>query len=249
MRIQLVGFANYLTVRNRQRIICDVINNSNADLILFPGHTLRNPDDLEYLQQHLRKRNLVAIFELEESWPSSVMRTTNELIMYKNGKITDMYTSQLFSTNRDLQGKKALMEKFFDELPRRQFEWCEKLITIILCGENSFLSGSRKKNLEADFRFKDETHLLKRFNQLLTETDLFLNPIHSIQGEQGVMSRRRKLLSSEGRYYFSTSFLGDHNTDLSVKSLQYAWHNGVELSVVPEIHEKEGYVLRFYEIG
>lgn len=248
MIVQLIGFAYNLPARTRRCIVRDVINSSSANLILFPGHTLQDKNDVAYLKRSLVKRDLVAIFELEEGEPSSVMPTRNELMMYRDGKIEDLYTSQLFSTNDDLKGKPRLMEKFFDESPRRQFELLGKRITIIQCGENSFLVGSRENNLEAEFRFKDDPALVDRFNKMLKETDIFLNPIHPVQGEQGVMSRRRKFLSSDGRYYFSTCFLGENNKNLLIKSLQYAWYDGKELAIEPDKLVENRYVSRTIEI-
>ena len=189
MIVQLIGFAHNLPARTRRCIVRDVINSSSANLILFPGHTLQDKNDVASLKRSLVKRDLVAIFELEEGEPSSVMPTRNELMMYWDGKIEDLYTSQLFSTNDDLKGKPRLMEKFLDELPRRQFELLDKRITIIQCGENSFLVGSRENNLEVEFRFKDDPALVDRFKKMLKETDIFLNPIHPVLN---VFSRREQ---------------------------------------------------------
>ena len=84
---------------------------------------------------------------------------------------------------------------------------------------------------------------------MLASTDIFLNPVHTPQGEQGVMAQRRATLSAEGRYYFLTGSLPDEKSGrLNNKSLQYAWHNGQELAVKPDIHKDDGYVSRIIEI-
>ena len=49
MKIQPIGFDAILNPINKVEIFKEVVNNSDADLILFPGHTLRDDDDIDYL--------------------------------------------------------------------------------------------------------------------------------------------------------------------------------------------------------
>ena len=84
----------------------------------------------------------------------------------------------------------------------------------------------------------------RRFEKLMNETDIFLNPIHSFQGRQNHMAKRRRVLSSGDRYYLSTACTENDEQSLDLKSLQYICHNGDELAIEPEIHEEEGYVSR-----
>ena len=85
-----------------------------------------------------------------------------------------------------LIGFDILMEKLLDEIPRRQFECCGKRFTVLLCGETALLASTKAEGYKASFRFKSNQKLNKRYEQLLASTDVFLNPIHDLQGEQGL---------------------------------------------------------------
>ena len=82
----------------------------------------------------------------------------------------------------------------------------------------------------------------------MDETDIFLNPIHTFQGHQNQISKRRAALSSGGRYYLSTASTNKPEQSLRLKSLQYICHDGKELFIKPDIHKEEGYVSRIIEI-
>ena len=86
-----------------------------------------------------------------------------------------------------------------------------------------------------------------RFSRVVPDTYDIM--VHTPQGEQGIMAQRRATLSADGRYYFSTGSLPEEKSGkLKFKSLQYAWHNGQELTITPDIHEDEGYVSRIIDI-
>ena len=245
MKIQLVGFDFAINANHKIDIFKEIVNNSDADLILFPGHTLRDEEDVHYLCMHLENTKPTVVFELEKADPTSCMHTNNELYIYKNGIFEDMYTSQLFATGEDLNGFDVIMAKFFDELPRRMLTCCGKRITILQCGETALLSSSKKDNYKSQFRFKDNKTLNQRFLQMLKSTDIFLNPIHDLQGEQGIMKQRRIALSSNNRYYLSTSSLNKEMWgNFGSKRLQYIVHNGNELCIEPDINEEKGYLIR-----
>lgn len=249
MTIQLIGFDYDLNPNERLNVVEEVINTSYADLILFPGHTLRDEDDVYYLERRLSNTSSVVILELEEAWLTSCMSARNELYVYRDGRFEDLYTSQIFSTADDIKGNEILMHKLFDECSRRRIECCGKNITILQCGETALLSSSKADNYMASFRFKDNEELLKRYMSMLESTDIFLNPIHDLQGEQGVISQRRITLSENGRYYFSTCALNEGMIGkFESKRLQYAYFNGQEMFVSPEINRGLGYVSRIFHI-
>lgn len=249
MKIQLVGFDFCLNPNDRLDIVKEVINRSEADLILFPGHTLRDEDDIYYLSNKLTNIKSVVVLELEEADPTSCMHTRNELYIYRDGAFSDLYSSQIFSTADDIIGNEVLMEKFFDELFRRTLECCGKMITVLQCGETALLASSKADRYKASFRFKNNDKLNRRYEQMLNSTDIFLNPIHDLQGEQGVMAQRRITLSADGRYYFSTCALNEEMANnFSSKRLQYAYFNSAALSSEPYVNSELGYVSRVFEI-
>lgn len=245
MKIQLIGFDHGINSNQKRRIFEKVVNESYADLVLFPGHTLRNENDIDYLCSTIENHTTTVIFELKEADPTSCMHTNNELYIYQNGIFKDMYSSQIYATGDDIDKNENLMEKLFDEIPRRSFVCCSKRITILQCGETAMLESLKKDHYKSQFRFRDNSLLNKRFEHMLKSTDIFLNPIHTIQGEQGIMMQRRIALSNDNRYYASTSSLDETmGGKFNCKRLQYVFYNGVELNIEPEINAKMGYVVR-----
>ena len=241
MKIQLISFSGELNPNYQIKAVIDIINQSDADLILFPGHALRDEDDRKFVEGFLTNKKVTAIVEMEED---GVMGSPNELFIYRKGKFEDMFTSQIFAKAEEVNNNEVLVQKLFDELPRRQFTCKGKRFTVLQCGESAIVSGKG----DGEFQCKENLELNDRFDRLLKETDVFLNPIHTIQGRQNHISKRRNVLSSEGRYYFSTACPKKFEQALTLKSLQYICHNGKELTIKPEIHEEEYYVSRTIEI-
>lgn len=250
MKIQLIGFDSCLKNNKRLKIFIDVINNSDADLILFPGHTLRNEDDVDYACAQLLNTKPFVVFELKDAYPANFLHTNNELYIYKDGVIYDMHTNQLFAQAEHIEGNDILMSKFFDELPRRTFTVCNKKITILQCGETSLLKCKRGNDNQAEFRFKDNMLLNTRYNDMVSSTDIFLNPIHIAQGgRQWLYKQKRIVFSSENRYYLSTSSLDEQSKGkLESKRIQYIFHNGKQILIDAEISSDNSYVSRILNI-
>lgn len=241
MKIQLISFLGGMDPRSRRARVRDIINGSEADLILFPGDTIRDCRDLRVIAPRLVNRDVTAVLELAEG---VVMGLPHSLYVYHDGLIEDLFTCQLFAEGGQLKGREGLMEKFFDELPRRQFRIREKRFTVLQCGESAVISGSG----EGEFRFKDNGELNERFEKMMGGTDIFLNPIHTYQGHQNKIQKRRSVLSSDGKYYLSTACTSYADQSLRMKSLQYIWHDGKEMTIAPDLHEEDGYVSRIIEI-
>ena len=249
MKIQLIGFDYGLNPNYKLDLVKETVNSSDADLILFPGHTLRDYDDLVYLEGNISNDKSTVVVEMIDSFPTTCLHLHNALFLIREGLFEDMYTSQIFATAKDINRNHVLMSKLLDEIPRRQFECCGKHITVLHCGETALLASDKAEGYKASFRFKDESELNERYEKMLASTDIFLNPIHDLQGEQGVMAQRRATLSSGGRYYFSTCELNEGMWGkLSSKRIQYAWYDGQELTIKPDIHEDDCYVSRVIEI-
>lgn len=249
MKIATVGYDYYLSPERRMDIMVEVINeNADADLILFPGHSLEQEEDAIWVSKNVNNKHSKVILELH-NFENSVCHIKNALFAIENGKLKNLYSGQLFSTNEDIKGKDVLMNKFFDELPRKSFDLCGKRCVILQCGENSMLESKKADGYKARFRFEDNLDLNRRFMEMLDSTDIFLNPVHSIQGEQGVQHQRRVLLSGSKRHYFSTCAL-DYKTsgNLGHKSLQYSYFNGEEIDADYVNDEAGDYVVNVFEI-
>jgi hypothetical protein len=250
MKIQLVGYDYNINRNYKLDLFTEIVNGSDADLILFPGHTLRDEYDTEYVEPDITNDHSLVVLELEDGFPSSCMRTRNELFLLKEGLFEDTFSSQVLATAKDIQtGGEILMGKLLDEILRRQFECCGKRITVLQCGETALLASSKDDGYKAAFRFKDNKVLNEKYEAILASTDIFLNPIHDLQGEQGVMAQRRLALSANGRYYFSTCALNEEmEGNFSSKRLQYAMHNGEEITEKAQVYKDEFYISRIFEI-
>lgn len=246
MKIQLIGYDFELNPNNKMDILVDAVNASTADLILFPGHSIRDLNDLLYAEQDIKNKSAVAILELEESLPTSCMFMRNALYMLHGGLFFDLYTSQVFETEEDINGNDAIMDKLMDEMKRRQFACCGNRITVLQGGETAMLAGS---GVNLDFRFSANGVLNRRYQSLLAGTDIFLNPVHETSDARGQLLQRMAALSADGRWCFYTGMLGrDRMGNWSDKQLQHIFHDGRELNVRPDIHDEEGFISRTVEV-
>lgn len=118
-----------------------------------------------------------------------------------------MHTYQLFSRSFQLIGKPYLVEALLTELEtRRFFEVGSKKFRLLQCGETAILRNLKDCDYAASFRFPEYPKLLKRFNKIVADTDVFLNSIHSpMKGRFHIHEKRRAFLSANKRSCFSTS--------------------------------------------
>lgn len=225
-----------------------VANQLQSDIILFPGHSLKDIDDAIEVASQLKKNHPLIILELEE-FSNTTLRIQNAIFSIKDRKLVNHYTGQLFSSRDDIKGQEVLMAKFFDEIPRRSFNYGGKRFLIVQCGENSFLENRQADSNKAYFSFENIEGLNERFESMMNGYDVLLNPIHTIQGNQGKMSRRREYLSKDGRYYLGTCSLNKKSKgNLRHKCLQYALHSGNELQPVDEYSDNKHYIARTFEL-
>ena len=123
------------------------------------------------------------------------------------------------------------------------------------CGELNIIKNIQKEDNRPVFRFAQSKNLKERFDNLLNDTDIILNPIHTPMGNQGKMKKRREYLSDKNRYYFSTSQNGTREIKGEKKTipmdsavLQYALHNGVELQEEKSVTNSL-YTLRVFDMS
>ena len=131
MKIQLIGFDSIMNPIRKVKLFKEIVNGSDADLILFPGHTLRNDDDIDYLWPEIENEKSTVVLEVRDSFPTDCLHLHNALFLWRDYGFEDMLTSQIFATSREISGQERLMARLFDELPRRQFECCGKRITVL----------------------------------------------------------------------------------------------------------------------
>lgn len=102
VKIQLISYIDNLSGKKRIEKTAHIINNSKADLVLFSGHTILYSNDLIELQNEITNSDIVAILEVKSDDLSKFLSVDNSLYCLKNGKITSLATSQLFTDSEDI---------------------------------------------------------------------------------------------------------------------------------------------------
>ena len=231
MTIELISFRYNLGAKKRCELMINLVNQSQADLILFCGHTLKEKSDLEVLGEHIENNNSYVLFEVKRIDESNFLSLRNCLYFIKDGAIHNLFTNQFFSTSDEIEGNESLCERFINELEtRRRFTVKGKNCLVLQCGEINIIKNLQKEDNRPVFRLQQRKDLEERFNNLLNSTNIVLNPIHTPMGNQGKMKRRREYLSAGGRYYFSVCQNGSKDSEIPIqsRSLQYSFFNGTE---------------------
>lgn len=205
MIIQLVSFLSYkrLTVKERLfRIdtISSILNETEADFVMFSVHVLKSKDDLFEITRNVHNKNVTALFELDEDRGLK----GNRLYLLQKGEIKHL-SNQLFSTSEGATRKNIeLLSRELSE--HRKFEVNGKRFLIVLCGENNILKGSTGT---AEFRLQNRPDLKRLFTEIVDGTDIVLNPVHSQWGRFGNYLCRMRKFSESKRYSFSCTQISD----------------------------------------
>ncbi len=245
MEIQLTSFFHGLSKKVRLELTARIINNSKADILLFSGHTIDFVNEIEELKSIIENNKTEVVFELENINSTKI---DNCLYHIKKGKVNNLYTNQIFTQSGEIENNYELGDRLLNELEtKRKLKVKGLSFLIIQCGEINILKNIQSDGNRVEFRLLDDMNLFNRFKQILKNTNVILNPIHTPMGNQGKMQKRREFLSKNSKYYFSTSNTKKDSTNLNLKSLQYAFFNGKEIA------EKEKYltehsVSRIYDI-
>jgi hypothetical protein len=249
MDIQLVSFKSSLRENSRLRYTADIINSSTSDLILFPGQALPYDIDILFLKDWVENKKTTAVIEVKNDNSSSLNPLYNSLYILQRGVLRSMYTCQLFTDTIDIHAHPDVAEHFILDLEtRRKFTVANRKAVVIQCGENGIIRNIQSEGNRAEFRFQNDPKLRKRFDNVLNNTDIILNPIHSPMGNQGKMAKRREYFSANNRSYFSTANF-DNADSIKNKSLQYAYVNGVEQEPSDiKVGKRDAYVIRTFVI-
>ena len=234
MKIELISFRYNIKEKKRLDLMINLVNQSQADLVMFCGHTINDQYNLDVITERIENKASFVLFEVKHVYESNFLNLKNCLYTIEDGSIHNLFTNQFFSTKDEIDGNDALCERFINELEtRRRFKVKEKNCLVLQCGENNVIRNVQKEANRPVFRLQERTDLIERFYRLLNETQIILNPIHTPMGNQGKMEKRREFLSADNRYYFSVSQNGttkrnDSYYEISMDShrLQYAYYNG-----------------------
>jgi hypothetical protein len=247
MIVQLVSFKSSLREDSRVRHTADIINASTADLILFAGHTLSRDTDRLFLSDLIENKKVCAIIEAKNDGTCNANPMYNSLYILKHGEIKSMFTCQLITDSNGAYPD-AIEHLILDLETRRKFTVAGRQVVILQCGEISILRNIQSEANRAEFRLKWDDGLCKRFNKILNNTDIILNPMHSPMGNQDKMSKRRELFSANNRTYLSTANF-DGVDSINGKSLQYACINGIEQEPIKvEFGRRNTHIVRTFVI-
>ncbi len=226
MRFETISLRNNLSKKKRLEVVASIINRSSSDIILFGGHTVLDMADCNELVDRIENKETSVVFEVKRVEESSFIKLKNCLYRIENSCLENMFTNQMFSTSKEIDNNIPLCERFINELEtKRIVEIKKKRCLLVQCGEINIVKNIQKEGNRPVFRLSNNRDLEERFFNLLDSVDIVMNPIHTPMGNQGKMERRRELLSSNCRYYFSTSNTDErHSIDSS--SLQYSFYNG-----------------------
>lgn len=234
MTIELISFRFNLNEMKRLELMINIVNQSQSDLILFCGHTLKNQYDLEVLADCIKNKTSFVLFEMKRVKDSDFLDLRNCLYTIENGCIRNLFTNQFFSTKAEIEKNESLCERFINELKtRRHLNVKGKNCLVLQCGEINIIKSIQKEGNRPIFRHDQRKDLEEQFYSLIDNSDIILNPIHTPMGNQGKMEKRREFLSKEKRYYFSVSQNGkrvrrENEFEISINSssLQYSFYDG-----------------------
>lgn len=245
MIIELVSLRYNISSQLRIKLIADIINKSESSFILFSGHSLKEEQDLYDLNERITNRESTTLLEIKSyevlktvySHKQVFQKLNNCLYLINDGIVSSLNTFQLFSESKHIENNEPLCERFINELEtRRIFSLQNKICLVLQCGEINIIKNLQTENNKPVFRHSQRSDLLHRFENLLNNTDIIFNPIHSPMGNQGKMSKRREYFSSNKRYYFSVSQNGIIKRKdivsimpMSTNSLQYSYYDGKAL--------------------
>lgn len=256
MKIELVSLNYNLHGQKRYDQVTSIINHSEAELILFCGHTFKESHDLDSLPEQINNTKPIVLFEVKSVAESSFVNLRNCLYILEKGNVRSLFTNQFFATSQEIENNETLCERFINELEtRRQITIMDKNCLIFQCGEINIVKNIQKEGNRPVFRLSQRKDLMERFEKVLNNTNIILNPIHTPMGNQGKMEKRREFFSDNNRFYFSTSQNGTRVVKGEKKAipmdadiLQYAFYNKKALKETQCDVNSKNYTLRIFDI-
>jgi len=230
MVIQVVSFKSS-SKSDSVRNLTDIVNSSEADLIVFSGAQSLRICDLQELPGRITNRKPSAFLDARG-------RTKyNSLFLLRNRLITSLNSRQMFSTSSELENDATIAEKYIDELAHRRMSRIGGLKALLMvCGENN-IAVSRKPGTPehyAEFRIADK-RLKANFEKILCRSDIIVNPTHSMNSRPWLYHERAEYFSSNGRIYVMSA----NGNDLSSPNIQYVYQNGERKSPNREDRSKD----------
>jgi len=233
MRISLVSYYINTPSKIKKQLNADLFNNSKADLIVFPGYTFNDQGELTDFINSIENKQTIGLFDFKSN--GNNYEGYQSLIVRK-GIIKKMST-QMFTTANDVNRNVELVESFLHEFKtKRKLKIKGIYVRLLQCGEVNILRNEQLRNNEVHFRLRDNKSLIRYFNEIVANTNIFINIQHTPMGNQGKLHKRREYLSKGGKWYFSTT--NSIKPEPSKYKLQYCYFDGKEQEPIGQKSEK-----------
>ncbi len=238
-------------LKGRFRIVSDIVNDSKADLLVFPGWTLDKKNDIQKLLAQLENKKTTVFFEWYDR-KRDELDAHNGYVLHK-GRLIDQNVRQIFSSAKCVEKKDDFIDYYLGELEsKRLLKIGARKALWLSCGEINILKNKQAEGNKVVFRSTSKV-LTQRFNASLKKSDFIINPIHTPMGNQGKLSKRRVHLTRKDKVYISTCNVevkdGRTISQLLKRKLQYVVKIQKEITPFGSIlSEKNGFVSNLYEI-
>lgn len=220
------------TLGNEHTVLDVLSARPELDLLVTSGWTLNSGGQLTALRSNSRNDHTVVVLE---TWKDD-RGALNHGGYALRGKTTLVdRTPQVFATSAQVNKSPELLTRLMDEVesPRR-FDVAGWRATWLICGEINVLANAQSDGNRVDVRHAEYAGLRTRWQRILDETDIFVNPTHTVMGNQGKLLKRREYLSAGGRVFCSASNVdaAERSADevrrlLGAKSVQYLFKDCV----------------------
>ncbi len=236
------------------RLVLKLINeNADLDILVFPGHTIFDLKELSKLREKVKNETSLIFFEV---W--CYTNVQHKAYGIQNGEVIDRGMFQFFGESHQINGREDIMAVFLAHLDKKRVFQLNKnqlKVRLLICGEQNILEN-KQGNEEVNkpfFRFLSNSQLKNEFNRIHKDTELYINPTHTIMGNQGKIKKRREFFSNRGRVYCSTAnyemgkkrYIPSNAFDRN--SLQYCWNNKYPvIGVTRTLDDK--HILKVYEM-
>ncbi len=222
----------------------------DLDLLVCAGWTLYSRHELQTVLHRNINQRTVVIFE---TWVDDSGAQDHRGYAIRGSEVLIDATPQVFATSHEINGDHGRMVALLDEIEARRLNVAGKVVSWLICGEINVLKNTQSEGNRCDFRFADDARLMDRWRRVVAETDVFVNPTHTVMGNQGKLEKRRGYLSGDGRCFCSVSNVDIRGGDVGAarlrlghKPVQYFWCDGASVEPVREVRTGRSILREFF---
>lgn len=205
LSFEIKGDKMALSASRRIEIILNTLDSIHPELLVTSGYSLRDNEDLQYLQDELKKRGNKTWVLIEVEKEELIMKnehplknkyphldintgTHNLYVINNNNEILNL-GPQYFAQSSEVTGKKNeyRISEFEKIIQNRVFNINDKKVLVLCCGEINSIQG--RNNI---------TYISDKVKTTIESSDLILNPTHDCMANYGTLTAKRKFLSFRG---------------------------------------------------